>query len=104
MDQEGNSETDTVSKDSQVSYRILYSVGEAYKAALKWFPAGSSDPVDYQGGRDLDSLAKLYAVFILLVKELTPALLRNLVRSPRSSPLLLLLPSRLLLATLTMSS
>jgi hypothetical protein len=31
----------------------------ADKSALKWFPAGSSDPVDYQGGRDLDSLAKL---------------------------------------------
>ena len=31
----------------------------AYKSALKWFPGGSSDPVDYQGGRDLDSLAKL---------------------------------------------
>ena len=27
--------------------------------ALKWFPAGSLEPVDYQGGRDLDSLAGL---------------------------------------------
>jgi hypothetical protein len=33
--------------------------GVAYKSALKWFPAGSAEPVDYQGGRDLDSLAKL---------------------------------------------
>jgi len=27
--------------------------------ALKWFPAGSSEPIDYQSGRDLDSLAAL---------------------------------------------
>lgn len=29
--------------------------------ALKWFPAGSSEPVDYNSGRDLDSLVNLYA-------------------------------------------
>ncbi|CAD6574135.1 MAG: hypothetical protein TREMPRED_001018 [Tremellales sp. Tagirdzhanova-0007] len=28
---------------------------------LKWFPAGSLDPVDYQGGRDLDALANFVA-------------------------------------------
>jgi protein disulfide-isomerase A6 len=27
--------------------------------ALKWFPAGSTEAVDYTGGRDLDSLAAL---------------------------------------------
>jgi protein disulfide-isomerase A6 len=28
-------------------------------AALKWFPAGSTEAVDCTGGRDLDSLAAL---------------------------------------------
>lgn len=28
---------------------------------MKWFPAGSDSPVDYQGGRDLDSLASFVA-------------------------------------------
>jgi protein disulfide-isomerase A6 len=41
----------------------------AYKSALKWFPAGSSDPVDYQGGRDLDSLAKLSVISSLKRKR-----------------------------------
>jgi protein disulfide-isomerase A6 len=27
--------------------------------AIKWFPAGSTVPVDYQGGRDLEALAAL---------------------------------------------
>jgi hypothetical protein len=28
-------------------------------AALKWFPAGSTEAQDYTGGRDLDSLVAL---------------------------------------------
>ena len=34
-------------------------IGRADGTALKWFPAGSTDPVDYQGARDLDALAGL---------------------------------------------
>jgi len=92
-----------VSKASQVSFLVQCAKVVADKSALKWFPAGSSDPVDYQGGRDLDSLAKLSVIFSSGGKELIEALPRNLVLNPRSSPLLLPLPSRLPLVTLTMS-
>lgn len=92
-----------MSKASQVRSHVHCGKVVADKSALKWFPAGSSDPVDYQGGRDLDSLAKLSVILNLAGEELIEVLLRNLVRNPRSSPLLLLLLSRLPQVTLTMS-
>lgn len=32
-------------------------------AALKWFGPEGGDPIDYEGGRDLDSLAKLSVAY-----------------------------------------
>jgi hypothetical protein len=39
--------------------------------ALKWFGPEGGEPVDYEGGRDLDSLAKLYVPSLLVFSSLT---------------------------------
>jgi protein disulfide-isomerase A6 len=48
--------------------RVVVLLSLTASVALKWFPAGSLEPVDYTGGRDLDSLA---ALFVALRQENT---------------------------------
>jgi protein disulfide-isomerase A6 len=44
---------------STFSTRPTYLEQQLICPALKWFPANSLEPVDYNGGRDLESLVAL---------------------------------------------
>jgi hypothetical protein len=42
-----------------------------HRKALKWFPANGGEPEDYNEGRDLDSLAALYALLLFFLPSAT---------------------------------
>jgi protein disulfide-isomerase A6 len=42
------------------------------RAALKWFPGDGSDPIPYEGGRDLDALAGYIAKTVGLKSNIKP--------------------------------